>query len=107
MKQYTNEQQTAKLIELGFTPELRIKGVRTVHSKVEIDHDCNFAIGELIGILPPHISHGDRGFISYLSIAPYVQGWKVAYTHIYIMLDSELVDTLYHMIIKLKEECII
>jgi hypothetical protein len=107
MKQYTTPDQTAKLIELGFTPELRIKGVRTVHSKVEIDHDCNFAIGELIKMLPPHITHGDRGFISYLSIAPYVQGWKVTYTHIYIMLDSELVDALYHTIVKLKEEEVI
>lgn len=104
MKQYTNSEQTAKLIELGFMPEARIKGVRTVNSKVAIDHDYNFTIGELIGMLPPHITHGNRGFISYLSIAPYVQGWKVAYTHIYIMLDSELVDALYHMIVKLKEE---
>jgi hypothetical protein len=58
-------------------------------------------------MLPSHIKHGDRGFISYLSIAPYAQGWKVAYTHIYIMLDRDLVDALYEMIVKLKEEGVI
>lgn len=110
MKQYTTPEQTAKLIELGFEkPKSRVEcelpkgdwrigavGIRNAYS-----------IGELIGMLPSYITHGERGFISYLSIAPYVQGWKVAYTHIYIMLDSELVDALYYMIVKLKEEGVI
>ena len=105
MKQYTNESQTAKLMELGFDrPKSEVKAEQSG------DYIwCNpaYSIGELIEMLPPHITHGDRGFISYLSIAPYVQGWKVAYTHIYIMLDSELVDALYDMIVKLKEEGVI
>jgi hypothetical protein len=102
MKQYTNEIQTAKLIELGFEkPKSEVKAEQAGDYAW---YNPAYSIGELIEMLPPHITHGDRGFISYLSIAPYVQGWKVTYTHIYIMLDSELVDALYHTIVKLKEE---
>lgn len=104
MRQYTTPTQTVKLIELGF----EIPFPKWV--KME-DGNCRsievFSIGELIEMLPSHITHGDRGFVSNLSIVPYVQGWKAAYTHIYIMLDSELIDALYYMIIKLKEEGVI
>lgn len=104
MKQYTTPEQTAKLIELGFEKPKGLADAEPSSGKWVREA---YSIGELIEMLPPHISHGDRGFISYLSIAPYVQGWKVAYTHIYIMLDSELVDALYHTIVKLKEEGVI
>lgn len=104
MKQYTTPEQTAKLIELGFK---KPKGLADAEPSSGKWVRPAYSIGELIEILPSHITHGDRGFISYLSIAPYVQGWKVAYTHIYIMLDSELVDALYDMIVKLKEEGVI
>lgn len=98
MKQYLTPDQTAKLIELGLpSPKSREHAWDTYA----------YSIGELIEMLPSHIKHGDRGFISYLSIAPYAQGWKVAYTHIYIMLDSELIDALYEMIVKLKEDGVI
>lgn len=111
MKQYTTPDQTAKLIELGFdrpkfeieTQLCNIKGQPLRAATIVGD----YSIGELIEMLPPYITHGDRGFVSYLSIAPYVQGWKMAYTHIYIMLDGELVDALYYMIVKLKEEGVI
>lgn len=104
MKQFTTPEQTAKLIELGFEKPKGLADAEPSSGKWVREA---YSIGELIEMLPPHISHGDRGFISYLSIAPYVQGWKVAYTHIYIMLDSELVDALYHTIVKLKEEGVI
>lgn len=112
MKQYTTPKQTAKLIELGFEQPKSIESV-TVYSECgqrgysDIDVRQAYSIGELIEMLPSHITHGDRGFISYLSIAPYAQGWKVTYTHIYIMFDSELEDALYYMILKLKEEGVI
>lgn len=51
MKQYTTPEQTARLIELGFAPTVRIKEVRTVHTKVIVNHDCSFTIGDLIEIL--------------------------------------------------------
>lgn len=44
MKQYLNSEQTAKLIELGFAPNAKIKEVRVVHSKVEVDHDCTLLL---------------------------------------------------------------
>ena len=102
MKQYLSSEQTAKLIGLGFE---RPKSYTNEASFLGCGY--TYSIGELIEMLPSHIKHGDRGFISYLSIAPYVQGWKVAYTHIYIMLDGELIDALYDMIVKLKEDGVI
>jgi hypothetical protein len=104
MNQYTTPDQTTKLIELGFE---KPKGLADADPSSGRWVRPAYSVGELIKILPSHIKHGDRGFISYLSIAPYVQGWKVAYTHIYIMLDSELIDALYEMIVKLKEEEVI
>lgn len=65
MKQYTNESQTAKLIELGFVPKAKIKEVRTVHSKVVIDHDYNFTIGELIEMLPEVVCRSNNDDIHY------------------------------------------
>lgn len=106
MRQFTTPEQTHKLIELGFEKPKSIKSAIPMGFHATWC-DRAYSIGELIEILPSHIKHGDRGFISYLSIAPYVQGWKVAYTHIYIMLDSELIDALYDMIVKLKEEGVI
>lgn len=104
MRQFTTLEQTAKLIELGFE---KPKGLTDAEPSSGKWVRPAYSIGELILILPSHIKHGDRGFISYLSIAPYVQGWKVAYTHIYIMLDSELIDALYYMIVELKKEEVI
>ena len=96
MKQYTTPDQTAKLIELGFMPETRIKGVRTVHSKVEIDHDWNFTIGELIEMLGVHLSS-----IYYIGIV-----WVVNAEGLERRSD-ELIDALYNMVIKLKKDGVI
>lgn len=121
MKQYTNKTQTAKLIKLGFMPEARIIGVRTVHSKVEIDHDCNFAIGELIETLPMTITHEiwfgeDKGKEGVWGLQINTGGteyvWEISYeraysAHLYCEARSELIDALYDMIVKLKEEEVI
>lgn len=92
MKQYTTPEQTAKLIELGFEPETKIKGVRTVHSKVKIDHVWNFTIGELIEMLGVHLSS-----IYYIGIEWFVNAEGLECRR------EELVDALYYMIVCLKE----
>ena len=110
MKQYTTSEQTAKLIELGFAPTGRIKEVRTVHSKVEVVHDCNFTIGELIEMLPTWAKI--KGYDCFLYIEPpyYDGGWDVGYMRHNVELNqiaTELTDALYAMILQLKEEGVI
>lgn len=97
MKQYTTPEQTDKLIELGFAPTARIKEVRAVHTRVEIVHDCNFTIGELIEML---------GGVSELDITRFGSGWG-AYDELRAFTCKELIDALYDMIIMLKEEGVI
>ena len=96
-KMNTSNEQTAKLIELGFVPKVEIKEVRVVHSKVKIDHDCNFNIGGLIEIL---------NGVSELEITRFGSGWGV-YDELRAFTSEELIDALYDMIIKLKEEEVI
>jgi hypothetical protein len=96
MKQYTSNDQTAKLIELGFEPETKIKGVRTVHSNVKIDHVWNFTIGELIKTLGVHLSS-----IYYIGIEWFVNAEGMECRR------EELVDALYEMIVRLKEKGVI
>lgn len=110
MKQYTTPEQTAKLIELGFVSTGRIKEVRTVHPKVEVYHDCNFTIGELIEMLPT--SAKINGYDCFLYIEPqhYDGGWDVGYMRHNVELNqraTELIDALYDMVVKLKEEGVI
>lgn len=97
MKMYTNSNQTAKLIKLGFAPIGRIKEVRTVHSKVEVSHDCNFTIGELIEMLGVHLSS-----IYYIGIVFWVVNAEGLERR-----SEELIDALYYMVVKLKEEGVI
>ncbi len=112
MKQYTNESQTAKLIELGFAPTVRIKEVRTVHSNVEVYHDCNFTIGELIEMLPEVTCRSNNDDIHYyLTIYNDAMDWNIAYRdgddELCCIFADELVDALYDMILRLKEEGVI
>lgn len=100
MKQYTNADQTAKLMELGFVPKVEIKEVRVVHSKVKIDHDCNFTIGELVEILDSvnetvHCRFGG------------VKANLVSTNSGYEKIGGELIDLLFDLCVKLKEEGII
>lgn len=110
MKQYTNESQTAKLIELGFMPEARIKRVRTVNSEVAIYHDYNFTIGELIKRLPENVAKQDE-IPSTLNISLMNGEWCVQYADFlgtdFEFCNTELVDALYDMCVKLKEKGII
>lgn len=110
MKQHTTPEQTAKLIELGFAPKMRIKGVCTKYGTVNVEHEAYFDIGELIGMLPKEITN--VGLTDSLSIyTDHNKMWAVEYSNVLGNLLStyrtELVDALYDMIVKLKEEGVI
>ena len=112
MKQETTPEQTAKLIELGFAPNAKIKEVRTVHTRVEIVHDCNFTIGELIEILPEVLAPSNNDdWEMLLSISTDSFMWTVEYDggdfSPYEAASNELVDALYAMVVTLKEEEVI
>jgi hypothetical protein len=114
MKLYTNESQTAKLIELGF--EKTDVSVDTMISTLNglqqgtLTIKAAFSIGELIEMLPTSIDTGD-GYA--LSIYHNRAEWMVSYDDngvyrpIYSTEKDELTDALYDMIVKLKEEGVI
>lgn len=87
MKQYTTPEQTAKLIELGFDkPRLLYFGNNT------IGH-CAYTIGELIEMLKTRsVSINVHGF-----------EWSVD-TYYYGVEKYELIDALFTMVVKCKEE---
>lgn len=106
MKQYTTSDQTAKLIELGFEkPKSKVS--------FEVGNDelgYTYSIGELIEMLPTKIeaevTDEYDSETAYLNIE---EGWAVSYTNGWCTVEkytraTELIDALYDMIIKLKEE---
>lgn len=126
MKQYTTPEQTAKLMELGFEEPKSIGGYEPTfvveYEGVEVSNviigenkQCPifaYSIGELIEMLPKGI--GD----DYLDIsAPFGEdnGWLITYgqqvyedwEELYTFINNELIDALYDIVVKLKEEGVI
>jgi hypothetical protein len=99
MKQYTNEIQTAKLIELGFEKPESIIDAWAHETDIDMEYVYEYAysIGELIDML---------GGVSELEITRFGSGWG-AYDDLRAFTSEELIDALYDMIIMLKEEGII
>lgn len=106
MRQYTNESQTAKLIKLGFEKPT-MKNIPT--SEGEINEEW-YSIGELIKILPDIVESEDS---EYATLQMYFDlfNWVIEYTGVekteYATSAIELIDSLYDMIIRLKEEGVI
>jgi hypothetical protein len=116
MKMYTNESQTAKLIELGF---------KNPNSEVECDLPKGdwrigavglrkaYSIGELIEMLPKSLKNSYNPPL----IIECNEKWRVYYGvqedyswEWSIWLEEErkeLIDALYDMVVKLKEEEVI
>lgn len=120
MKQYTTPEQTAKLIELGFErPKMAAPALKWVDG--EPTFEPQYTIGELIEMLPKTITHeiwwggykGKEGIWGLRIDAGGTEyGWDVSYERYYSAYlhrvgRSELVDALYDMIVKLKEEGVI
>ena len=115
MKQYTNEIQTAKLIELGFEKPRNERWVLDVANEStpsiqNIVKRQDYSIGELIGMLPTIIDAG-TGYA--LSIYYNRAEWEISYDDnglyhpLYSVENDELIDALYEMIVRLKEEEVI
>lgn len=92
MKQYTNESQTASLIELGFeNPKMAAPALKWVDG--EPTFKPQYTIGELIEMLGY-----DLYSMHYLGMSWEVKGEQVA------VINEELIDALYDMVVKLKEK---
>ena len=115
MKQYTDKDQTAKLIELGF-PEPKGWGNKDISNGMSIvlykggREDVNYSIGELIEFLPTSFSKKDKYF--HLDIFPARSGWFILYAtynkeEYHRNFKRELIDSLFDACVTLKEEGII
>ena len=106
MKMYTTPAQTAKLIELGFEkPRCATMFWRDNKEVTEI----NYTIGELLSFLPKEIDY--NGFKSTLYIFVNQGAWEVEYAdflgELYLTYRSELIDAIFDICVKLKEEGVI
>ena len=105
MKQYTDESQTAKLIELGFKKPKTCLGVGTKEEAgdLELGYIWAYSIGELLSFLPKEIECS--------SLQLYHAGlWSVSYPlheDKYYVASSELCDALFKMICYLKDKGVI
>lgn len=96
MKQYTNEIQTAKLIELGFEKPRSIEKI-TYIEQYGCGYETAYSIGELIEMLGVHLS----SIYYIIGIEWFVNAEGLERR------SEELIDALYDMIIKLKAEEVI
>ena len=105
MKLYTTPEQTAKLIELGFEkPKNRLvkqRFDRSTSSWIVVGEEGDYSIGELIEMLPKEFG-GELLEIAAATLSRYK--WVVRYPYGIIVYKNELIDALYEMAIKLKEE---
>lgn len=111
MKQYTNNDQTAKLIELGVEKPKSIEKV-TYIEQYGCGYETAYSIGELIEILPEVLAPSNNDdWEMPLSISTDSFMWTVEYNggdfSPYEAASNELIDALYDMIIMLKEEGVI
>ena len=106
MKQYTSKDQTAKLIELGF-PKPKGWGNKDISNGMSIAlykdgrEDFNYSIGELIEFLPTTINWTSRVIMGNVIEYSFTTEGSELY---YCNQNNELIDNLFDMCIKLKEE---
>lgn len=113
MKQYTNSEQTAKLIELGFEKPNGIVSVSLAQGDMvdmcgrydtELEYERAYTIGELLSFLPEFVNWTPR----------VIRGNVVEYSFetdgselYYCNAHNELIDNLFDMCKRLKEEEVI
>ena len=108
MKQYTTPEQTAKLIELGL-PKPRYYSADK-YFIIQVGFEAiNYSIGELIEMLENAVQKDN--FITDLDISCDEIAWLVRYISEGVgrfkTQMPDLIDALYLMVIKLKEEGVI
>ena len=110
MKMYTNESQTAKLIELGFEKPSP-KWVKDENGDYRVKtNDADYDIGELLSFLPENVAKQDE-IPSTLSISVMHGEWCVQYADFlgvdFEFCNTEPIDALYDMCVRLKEKGVI
>lgn len=110
MKQYTNSEQTAKLIELGVEKPCSIVSVEPICGMGGISVAKAYSIGEMIEMLPEAIctSHDDSCHY-HLSMDTDACMWRVRYMDDFDVTlcatyDVDLINALYDMAIVLKRQ---
>ena len=115
MKQYLDQQQTAKLIELGFEKPKSEKWVLDIANEstpsiLNIVKRYDYSIGELLSFLPENIAK-ENEMPSTLNISLLNGEWCVEYADFlgadFLFRSVELIDAVFNMIVKLKEEGVI
>jgi hypothetical protein len=112
MKQYTTPEQTAKLMELGFEKPGSIASVEPIYGMGGISVAKAYSIGELIAMLREQIEQiADSGIPCDLKIHYDDITWLIEYICARdgrIKVERiDLVNALYGMLVKLKEEGVI
>ena len=103
MKQCTTPEQTTTLIELGVEKPSSIASVEPIYGLGGISVAKDYSIGELIEMLPR-----DRGGCPLIIDGTLIfEKWAVYYEGAKGFSRDELIDALYDMVIKLKEEGVI
>ena len=106
MKQYTTSEQTDKLIELGFAYPKSCSGFSLDETKDAVFY-YDYSIGELIEMLPDYIN---GNFVNWKiqttrGDVKWSVGWDCFETGQFKWIRAtELIDALYEMCVKLKEE---
>ena len=115
MKQYLDQQQTAKLIELGFEKPKNERWVLDVVNEStpsipNIVKRQDYSFGELLSFLPENVAKEDE-MPSTLNISLMNGEWCVQYADFlgtdFEFCNTELIDALYDMVVKLKEKGVI
>lgn len=110
MRQFTTPEQTAKLIELGFERPCSIASVEPIYGMGGISVAKAYTIGELLSFLPENIAK-ENEMPSTLNISLLNGEWCVQYADFlgtdFEFCNTELVDVLYDMIVKLKGKGVI
>lgn len=114
MKMYTNESQTAKLIDMGFVKPKSIEKMipqPVVDGYVHLVPQKAYSIGELMEFCPTEISSPKFDYAT-ISIFHDCINWVVGYDDVcgvmrFITSDIELIDALCTICRKLKEEGVI
>ena len=104
MKQFTNAEQTDKLIELGFEkPSMAAPKLKWADG--EPVFEPQYTIGELIEMLPKADRAGERSVV--YDGLEWVIDWDNDDGTINQVVATELIDALYDMVVKLKDEGVI
>lgn len=104
MKMYTSNDQTANLIELGFEKPSSIASVEPIYGMGGISVAKAYTIGELLSFLPltiqwtPRVIRGNVIEYSFET-----EGSELYYCNAH----NELIDNLFDMCVKLKDEGVI